>query len=166
MVPYLSFLIKNWKEKGNSYQENEEIYGWKSHIKIRKFNWYISTITDVFLDQKKVIVCEHTVKTATRECLQSGTFPILSRGAIFTMYSYTFTLFWSRKYVIIEMFQLSFCVFMWAFHREISSFLWQEFLLSYPAFLLSIVDTFLSMWSFSFLILFILIQIYPCIFLL
>ena len=71
-------------------------------------------ITDVFLNQKRVNVCEQTVKTAPHE----------SSLTVFTVCSHTFTLFWLRKTsVIIEMFQWSFHVFMCVFHLEISSFL-------------------------------------------
>ena len=86
------------KERGNSYRKNEEISGWKArtharthtHTQKRKLDWNVSMITDVFLNQKRVNVCEYT---------------------IFTMCLHTFTLFWSRKLsVIIKMFQLSFCV--------------------------------------------------------
>ena len=35
---------------------------WKAHINTRKLHWNISTITDIFLDQKIVNVCEHMVK--------------------------------------------------------------------------------------------------------
>jgi hypothetical protein len=53
----------------------------------------------------------------------SGSYPKLSRGAVFTVCSHTFTLFWMRKtFVIVETFYLSFCVFVCAFHPEISSF--------------------------------------------
>ena len=45
----------------NSYWENEEISGWKSHINTWKLNWYVLTITDVILNQKRVNLCEHTV---------------------------------------------------------------------------------------------------------
>ena len=41
-------------ERGNSYQKNENISGWKAQIYRWKLNWYISTITDVFLNQKRV----------------------------------------------------------------------------------------------------------------
>ena len=59
----------------------------------------------------------------------SGTFPKLSHGAIFTMCSHTFTLFWSRKTpVIVKIFQLSFHVFVCAFRPEIPSFFSKSFL--------------------------------------
>ena len=54
-----------------------------------------------------------------------GTYPKLSWGPIFIVCSHTFTLFWLRKIsVIVETFQLSFRVFICAFHLEISSFFW------------------------------------------
>ena len=43
-------------------------------------------------------------------------------GTIFTVCSHTFSLFWSRKIsVIVKTYQLSFYMFMCAFHLEISS---------------------------------------------
>ena len=45
-------------ESENTYQKNEEISGWKGQINIRKFNSYILTITDVFLNQKRVNICQ------------------------------------------------------------------------------------------------------------
>ena len=54
------------------------------------------------------------------------------------MYSHTFTLFWSRKTsVIVEVFQLSFCVFVCAFPLEISSFFGKSFLFVFLFFVLS-----------------------------
>ena len=48
-----------------------------------------------------------------------------SSDAVFIMCSHTITLFRSRKTsVIVETFQLSFHVFMFAFHPEISLFFW------------------------------------------
>ena len=34
---------------------------WKAHINTWNINWNVLTITDVFLDQKRVNVCEHMV---------------------------------------------------------------------------------------------------------
>ena len=47
------------KRKGNLLPKNEEISGGKSHTNTRKHIWYISTIIDVFLNQKRLDVCEH-----------------------------------------------------------------------------------------------------------
>ena len=44
------------KERGNSYWENKEISGWKTHINTQELNWCVSTITDIFLNQKRVNV--------------------------------------------------------------------------------------------------------------
>ena len=41
-------------KRGNSYRKNEEISGWTAPINTRKLNWYVSTITYVFLNQKRV----------------------------------------------------------------------------------------------------------------
>ena len=48
-------------KRGNSYQKNEEVSRWKAQIHTRKFNWYILTLTEVFPNQKRINVCEHTV---------------------------------------------------------------------------------------------------------
>ena len=49
-----------------------EISGWKAQINKPKLNWYVSTITDVFLIQKRVNVGEHTIKMASLLCVQKG----------------------------------------------------------------------------------------------
>ena len=55
--------------------------------------WNILAITDVFLHQKRVNVCEHAVKMGSTAC------------------SHTFTLFWLRKTsVIAKIFQISMCL--------------------------------------------------------
>ena len=101
---------KNRKRKGKFLPKNEEVSEWKAHINTWKLSWNISIITNVFLDQKIVNVCEHTV------------------GTIFTVCSQTFTLFWLGKAsVIVKIFQLSFRVFVCAFSLEISSFLVRVF---------------------------------------
>ena len=77
----------------------------------QKLEWYVLTITDAFLNQKRVNVCEHAVMTC----------------------SHTFTLFWSRKTsVIAEICRSSFCVFVCDFHLEFSLFFSKSFLLFSP----------------------------------
>ena len=44
-----------------------KISGWKAYINTRKLNWYVSTITGVFSDQKRLNVCEQAVKMAPRD---------------------------------------------------------------------------------------------------
>ena len=39
--------------------KNEEISEWKTHINTQKLHWNFSTITNVFLDQKRVTICEN-----------------------------------------------------------------------------------------------------------
>jgi hypothetical protein len=53
---------KNWKRKRISYLKNEEISRRKAYTNTRKLNWNILTITDIFPNQKRVNVCEQTVK--------------------------------------------------------------------------------------------------------
>ena len=52
------------KGRGNSNRKNEEISRQKT---TQKLNLNILAITDVFLDQKRVNVCEHSVKKVPRE---------------------------------------------------------------------------------------------------
>ena len=65
-LKYQRYNTKIRKERGKSYWKNEEISGWKAHTNTWKLNWKVSTIRDVFLDQKRVNVCEHTVKMVPR----------------------------------------------------------------------------------------------------
>ena len=136
-----------------------------------KLIWNVSTIIDVFLDQKRVNVCEHAVKTAPCEsfgkvppewvrdrkrggvtslCTALSLLPPfcfirpleLSQNAIFTVCSHTFTLFWSRKTsVIVETFHLSYCV---PFIRRSLNFFGKNFLFLFLFFVLSIL------WYFPF----------------
>ena len=53
---------KNRKRKGKLLPKNEEITRGKAHTNTWKLILYILTITDVFLNQKRVNVCEHRVK--------------------------------------------------------------------------------------------------------
>ena len=41
------------KERGNSYWKNEEISRWNAYINTWTLNWYVLTITYVFLNQKR-----------------------------------------------------------------------------------------------------------------
>ena len=43
-------------------EKNKEISRRETHRNTWKLNCNVSTITDVFLDQNRVNVCEHTVK--------------------------------------------------------------------------------------------------------
>jgi hypothetical protein len=55
------------KERENSYQKFEEITIDKAHANTRKHNRSISTVTAVFLNQKRTNVCEHTTKMTSLE---------------------------------------------------------------------------------------------------
>ena len=58
------------KESENSYQELKRSRKGQAHTNIRKLNRDISTGTAVFLNRKRVNVCEHTTKTVSLESLQ------------------------------------------------------------------------------------------------
>ena len=51
----------------------EEITGGKAHINTRKLNRNILMVTDIFLNQKRVNVCEHNKDAVTREFLEGAT---------------------------------------------------------------------------------------------
>ena len=54
-------------KKGKLIPKHVEISGGKVHTSTWKLNRDISVITYVFLDQKRVNLCEHTAKMAPRE---------------------------------------------------------------------------------------------------
>ena len=58
---------KYGKGKGKVLPRIEEISGGKAHTNTWKLNQNISKVTDVFLNQKRVNVCEHMAKMASLE---------------------------------------------------------------------------------------------------
>ena len=103
-VDFKSIPQKIGKERGNSYHKNEEISRLKAHINTWKLIWRIWTITDVFLNPKRVNVCEHTVKMMS---------------SLLCVHIHLLSSDWERH---VETYHLSFHVFICAFHLEISSF--------------------------------------------
>ena len=78
-----------------------------------------------------------------QRCLSRSEESKCESGALFTMCSCTFIVFWFRKTsTFVEMFQLSFCVFMCAFHLEISSFFGKSFLFLFLLFVLTVLWNF------------------------
>jgi hypothetical protein len=74
----LSWWIPHGKEKYQSMdntkigieeetliEKNQGISRWKVQKNTQKLNWYVWTVTDVFLNQKRINVCVHTVKMAS-----------------------------------------------------------------------------------------------------
>ena len=57
-----TYSLKMGKARESSYRKINRAPEGKAHTNTRKFILYILMITDVFLDQKRVNVCEHTVK--------------------------------------------------------------------------------------------------------
>jgi len=114
----------------------------------RSFNWYVSTITDVFLNQKRVNVYIYTLLNGKYICDYrnvSVKFPCdyvcLSFRDLFI-----YSLFWLRNSsVIVKTYQWNFFMFICAFHLEISLlrvFTFLSLILWYSYF-----GTFLSTWS-------------------
>ena len=129
--------------KEETYWKYEEISRWKAHISIWKLNWIILMIMNVFLDQKRVNICKHKVKMAPRESFKKVMFKKFERGAVFTMCSHTFTLFWSRKTsVIVEKFQLSFLCLCVSFIQRSLNFFGKNFLFLFLFFVLSVLQYF------------------------
>ena len=58
------------KESENSYQELKRSQKGQAHTNTRKLNRDILTGMAVFLNQKRVNVCEHTTKTASLDSLR------------------------------------------------------------------------------------------------
>ena len=55
------------KEQGKLFLKNEQISGGNADTNKQKLILNILMVTDVFLNQKRVNVCEHTVKVASLE---------------------------------------------------------------------------------------------------
>ena len=68
MFYFITSHIKG-KESENSYQELKRSQKGQAHTNTRKQNQDILTGTAVFLNRKRVNVCEHTTKTASLESL-------------------------------------------------------------------------------------------------
>ena len=65
MWKYNGHITKYGKGKGKLLPKIEEISGGKTHTNIRKLIQNILMVTDVFLNQKRVNVCEHMEKMAS-----------------------------------------------------------------------------------------------------
>ena len=110
---------KNGKRQGKLLLKNKEISGQKAHRNLIEICWR----SQMSFLIRKIKLCEHMVNTAPWESFWKvppgelrDTFRKLSRGTVFTVCSHTYTLFWLRKTsVMVEVFQLSFHVFVCAF---------------------------------------------------
>ena len=55
ILSYLYCLTQKQEKKEETLNEkNEEVSGWKTHVNTRMLKWKVSTIDDVYLDQKRV----------------------------------------------------------------------------------------------------------------
>ena len=57
-------------KRGNSYWKNEEVTRWSTQMNqksTQKLNWYVLTLTDVFVNHKRINVCDQAVKMAPYE---------------------------------------------------------------------------------------------------
>ena len=70
---YTSYGVTQNKGKGKLLPIIEEISGGKAHTNSWKLIRNILTVTDVFLNQNIVNVCEHTIKMASLEFLKGDT---------------------------------------------------------------------------------------------
>ena len=109
------------KERGNFYQKNEEISGWKAH-------W---TLNDTF--QQSLWWCFSITLTWRH---------------IFCAFTYIYSLLIEKDICDDETFHLSFHAFVSAFYPEISSFFQKEFPLYFPIFLCKIsMNTDATSWG-------------------
>ena len=100
---------------------------WRYHRRTstHKLNWNISTITSVFINQKRMNVCEWTHD---------------KDDIIFVMCSLTFTLFWLRNTTVtVKVFWLSFHVFTCICPTVITSIFGKSFEFPFPYFVLFIL---------------------------
>ena len=118
----------------------EEISDEKAHKNTRKLIQNISTITYIFLNQKRVNVCEHMTKIASLECF-GGAFQKLSLCHVFT---YIHSLLIEKDLCDCQNLKISFRVFVCAFPSEIYSIFGKSFPFPFPYFVLFILGTFLS----------------------
>jgi hypothetical protein len=56
----------------NSCRKNEELSRRKAKINTRKLNWYLSTLTEEFLNHKRINVYESTVNIEPRGVVSFG----------------------------------------------------------------------------------------------
>ena len=92
-------------ERGNSYQKNEEISSWKAQINTQKLNWYVSTITNMFLNQNRVNICEYTVKMSPRSVRVSSFYPYFLLWIMNELTVWEKLLIWKYKLVAMKLFQ-------------------------------------------------------------
>ena len=121
-------ITKNRKRKGKLLLKYEEISGGKAHTD-RNFFKYFNNYKCLSRSEESKCMWKHG---------KDGV------GTIFTICSHTFTFFWPRKTSVIEIYQISFSVFVCAFPPEISSFFLKSFPFLLPFFVLSYFDTFFS----------------------
>ena len=120
---------KTGKGRGNSRRKNQEISARKTHIHTRKLNRYASRITNFFLNQKRVNVCEHVRGTSFTACshrlhllfvivetyqLSFHVYKCLSSGVLF--------IFFGQSFFFISLF-LYYCIKCFASSQENLSFL-------------------------------------------
>ena len=63
----VTYIPGNRNKRGNPYWKNE-ISTWKAYIYTTRTHWNVSTLTEVFLHQKRINVREHTVNMASCKC--------------------------------------------------------------------------------------------------
>ena len=89
------------QKRGNS--KNEEVSRWKAQIHTWKLNWYVLTLTEVFLNQKRINVYEHTVKMV----------PFIQRPLIFfgKIFPFLFIYLWNTSKLRITLAYIQWRVF-------------------------------------------------------
>ena len=136
--------MQNRGRKGKTLTENWRDLQRKGTHTQKKLIWNILKVTDIFLNQKRVNVCEHTAKMVSLEFLKGATRGCKrgrwGRGAIFTMYSHNLLSSDRERHLWLLKYIKFLCVYVCMyFHTEISSLFGNSFpflfyLLSYPYF--------------------------------
>ena len=134
------------------FKKNEEISRQKAHTNTWKLNWNVLTIPNVFLNQKRVNVCEHMVKKAPHESFPVS-YPLwwhFSNTLMWCRLFHVFTYFYSlliekdicdRRNISIKLLCVPFVRRSLHFLVRVSSF-FSFLFLCYSHF-----STFLSTWS-------------------
>ena len=61
------WITQKWEWKWRTHQKSEETFGWRHTQKSIQKRRDVSTLTDAFFYQKRVNICEHTVRIASHD---------------------------------------------------------------------------------------------------
>ena len=113
------------KESENSYQELKRSQKGQTHTNTRKLNRDISTGTAVFLNRKRVNVCEHTTKMASLDASRNISFQ-------FPCVCVCLSLLWSLQFLVrvFTFLSLNLWILIWL-HRFAKAIMIDVFVIPY-----------------------------------